>query len=176
MKNQVFISLEGEPVDLSLVWRDGEFFSASDLVNQYNSTRISVFNLSQWVKTKRIQEINEKTIRDTGSPAIKIKRGRSGFTLVNLRVFSELLTILDVEYNVEDLVSVSCTHDFDFYKKALFGHMIANGKTLSKTMKDINMIDRIISNMEEAKYGCFLFDNLEYSTALGKLRSHITGF
>lgn len=174
MRETVFISIEGEPVDLKKVSIEGDMYSASELVQQYNSSRISVFNLSQWLKRKKIQAINSKSISEKGVPAIKIKLGRHGSTFVDFRIFSELLAELKIDYDVSDLIQTNIVDDLDFHKKALYGSMLINGKDRKKTMVDIDFLDRILSvssNIEDVKFGYFMFENIEYSTALSKLKS-----
>lgn len=129
----------------SVIIVDG-MVSITKIISKINKPRKRKFNLSQWLKTKRIQAKVKKLETLTGKNQIIIGRGRNSSTLISKELFISLAFDIGLSVDINELgLGVSNIPKKDSETCEMIGRLYLN--TSNKT--DWNSeIDAVLKNLK----------------------------
>lgn len=126
--------------------------SITKIISKINKPRKRKFNLSQWLKTKRVQTKIKKLESLTGKNQIVIGRGRNSSTLISKELFLSLAGDVGLSVDIDELnLSVGDTLKTDSATCEMIGRLYLNTSNKTDWNSEIDAILGLLKSVPSEK-------------------------
>ena len=126
--------------------------SITKIISKINKPRKRKFNLSQWLKTKRVQTKIKKLESLTGKNQIVIGRGRNSSTLISKELFLSLTGDVGLSVDIDELnLSVGDTLKTDSATCEMIGRLYLNTSNKTDWNSEIDAILGLLKSVPSEK-------------------------
>lgn len=145
---------DGDMADIaipSVLIVDG-MVSITNIISKINKPRKRKFNLSQWLKTKRIQAKVKKLETLTGKNQILIGRGRNSSTLISKELFISLAFDIGLSVDINELgLGVSNIPKKDSATCEMIGRLYLNTSNKTDWNSEIDAVLKSLKSVPSEK-------------------------